>query len=57
MMGENSTGFTDTFGNVWEWVEDDFNGFADETSKFYDDYSSPTYDGKHTLMMVSHLVL
>ncbi|KAI0220611.1 hypothetical protein LSAT2_027897 [Lamellibrachia satsuma] len=48
MFPPTERGFCDVAGNVWDWVEDHFNGLPDfNTHIFYDDYSSPTCDGKH----------
>ncbi|MGI1944968.1 5-histidylcysteine sulfoxide synthase [Shewanella glacialipiscicola] len=44
-------GFFDIVGNVWQWTEtaiDGFNGFA--VHPLYDDFSTPTFDGKHNLI-------
>ena len=44
------TGFYDVIGNVWQWTEspiDALPGF--EVHPLYDDFSAPTFDGKHTL--------
>ncbi|MEN0058471.1 MAG: 5-histidylcysteine sulfoxide synthase, partial [Bdellovibrio sp.] len=44
----NSRGVADLFGNVWQWVEDQFNpldGFS--VHPLYDDFSTPCFDGKH----------
>jgi formylglycine-generating enzyme required for sulfatase activity/SAM-dependent methyltransferase len=52
--GASSTGFSDTHGNVWEWVEDHFAplpGF--ELHYMYDDFSAPCFDGWHTSIMGS----
>ncbi len=41
----------DVVGNVWQWTEtaiDAFDGFAPHPA--YDDFSTPTFDGKHNLM-------
>lgn len=43
-------GFFDVIGNVWQWTEtpiDGFDGF--EVHPMYDDFSAPTFDGKHNL--------
>lgn len=42
----------DVFGNLWQWLEDDFHplpGF--KVHPHYDDFSTPCYDGKHTMMV------
>lgn len=44
-------GFFDIIGNVWQWTEsamDGFNGF--KVHPLYDDFSTPTFDGKHNLI-------
>jgi len=44
-------GFFDIIGNVWQWTEstiDGFNGF--DVHPLYDDFSIPTFDGKHNLI-------
>jgi putative 4-mercaptohistidine N1-methyltranferase len=41
----------DVTGNVWQWTQtpiDGFNGF--EPHPIYDDFSVPTFDGKHNLI-------
>ncbi|MGL5408380.1 MAG: putative 4-mercaptohistidine N1-methyltransferase, partial [Shewanella sp.] len=43
--------FFDIIGNVWQWTEtaiDGFHGFA--VHPLYDDFSTPTFDGKHNLI-------
>jgi 5-histidylcysteine sulfoxide synthase/putative 4-mercaptohistidine N1-methyltranferase len=43
--------FGDVVGNVWQWTEtaiDGFQGF--EVHPAYDDFSVPTFDGKHNLI-------
>lgn len=47
-----SRGHFDVMGNAWQWTEDHFNpleGF--EVHPFYDDFSSPCFDGRHHLIM------
>nr|WP_086940998.1 5-histidylcysteine sulfoxide synthase [Thaumasiovibrio occultus] len=44
-------GFYDVIGNVWQWTVtpiDGFSGFA--VHPLYDDFSTPTFDGKHNLI-------
>jgi len=48
----SQTGHRDTTGNAWEWTEDHFNplkGF--EVHHIYDDFSSPCFDGKHSMIV------
>jgi len=43
--------FNDIVGNVWQWTEtaiDGYNGF--KVHPLYDDFSTPTFDGKHNLI-------
>lgn len=43
--------FFDVIGNVWQWTETPitgFNGF--KVHPAYDDFSTPTFDGKHNLI-------
>ncbi len=44
--------FYDLIGNVWQWSETPiypFHGFS--VHPWYDDFSTPTFDGRHNLMM------
>ena len=46
-----TAGFCDILGNVWQHTETPiagFNGF--KVHKFYDDFSTPTFDSKHNLI-------
>ena len=53
MYPASNTGFHDTFGNVWEWAEDHFNGLpGNKTHYLYDDFSSPCFDGRHNCILV-----
>ncbi|PKO43088.1 MAG: SAM-dependent methyltransferase [Betaproteobacteria bacterium HGW-Betaproteobacteria-22] len=43
--------FFDVIGNVWQWTETPiypFEGF--EVHPYYDDFTAPTFDGKHNLI-------
>jgi 5-histidylcysteine sulfoxide synthase/putative 4-mercaptohistidine N1-methyltranferase len=43
--------FHDIVGNVWQWTETPIAGFRDfEIHPHYDDFSTPTFDGKHNLI-------
>ncbi len=40
----------DLVGNVWQWTETAINGFDGfAVHPLYDDFSTPTFDGKHTI--------
>ncbi len=44
-------GFGDVLGNVWQWTETPINGFPGfAVHPLYDDFSTPTFDGKHNLI-------
>jgi 5-histidylcysteine sulfoxide synthase/putative 4-mercaptohistidine N1-methyltranferase len=50
MFEWGSTGFYDVIGNVWQWTESPIDGMPGfEVHPLYDDFSTPTFDGKHTL--------
>lgn len=39
-------------GNVWQWMEDQFNPLDNfKIHYLYDDFSTPCYDGKHQMML------
>lgn len=43
--------FFDIVGNVWQWTETPITGFPGfEVHPMYDDFSTPTFDGKHNLI-------
>ncbi|MBL4848922.1 MAG: 5-histidylcysteine sulfoxide synthase [Planctomycetes bacterium] len=47
-----SPGAHDLVGNVWRWCEDDFHPFpGSQVHPYYDDFSSPCYDGEHTMIL------
>lgn len=44
-------GFFDIIGNVWQWTETPITGFPGfKVHPIYDDFSTPTFDGKHNLI-------
>ncbi len=46
-----SSSFSDVFGNAWQWAEDDFHPLHDFTvHPLYEDFSTPCFDGKHTMI-------
>lgn len=46
-----SAGFGDVIGNVWQWSEMPISGFPGfEVHPYYDDFSTPTFDGRHNLI-------
>ncbi|MDM3871373.1 5-histidylcysteine sulfoxide synthase [Porticoccus sp. W117] len=47
---EFADGFYDIIGNVWQWTETPIDGFDSfEVHPIYDDFSTPTFDGKHNI--------
>lgn len=43
--------FFDVVGNVWQWTETPITGFPGfKVHPMYDDFSTPTFDGKHNLI-------
>lgn len=52
MNHDNSYGFNDLFGNVWDWLRDDFYplpGF--EVHHLYEDFSAPYFDEDHSMLL------
>ncbi len=52
LSGTGHAGVTDLYGNVWQWCVDQFNplpGFR--VHKYYDDFSTPCFDGEHQMIM------
>ena len=48
---EQSSNLYDIVGNVWQWTESPIDGFQGfEVHPLYDDFSTPTFDGKHNLI-------
>ncbi|MCB1671890.1 MAG: 5-histidylcysteine sulfoxide synthase [Gammaproteobacteria bacterium] len=51
-MAENTQGFHDTMGNVWQWCEDAFHPLKDfAIHSYYTDFSTPCFDGEHQMIM------
>lgn len=51
-VGAGDRPFTDVFGNVWQWCEDDFHPLAGfRIHPVYDDFSTPCFDGEHTMLL------
>lgn len=47
---ECKDGFFDIIGNVWQWTETPIDGLEGyEVHPAYDDFSTPTFDGKHNI--------
>lgn len=47
---ECNGGFFDIIGNVWQWTETPIDGLEGyEVHPAYDDFSAPTFDGKHNI--------
>jgi 5-histidylcysteine sulfoxide synthase/putative 4-mercaptohistidine N1-methyltranferase len=47
----NHNEFCDVSGNVWQWTESAIDGYEGFTvHPLYDDFSTPTFDGKHNLI-------
>ncbi len=43
--------FFDVVGNVWQWTDSAIDGFSGfKVHPLYDDFSTPTFDGKHNLI-------
>lgn len=47
----NQGDFFDVIGNVWQWTETPITGYPGfRVHPLYDDFSTPTFDGKHNLI-------
>lgn len=47
----DGAGFYDVIGNVWQWTESPIEGYPGfQVHPIYDDFSTPTFDGKHNLI-------
>lgn len=50
-LGTTASGFNDIYGNVWDWLSDDFyplEGF--KTHPWYEEFSAPYMDNEHGMM-------
>lgn len=48
---DQGAGLFDVIGNVWQWTETPITGFSGfKVHPLYDDFSTPTFDGKHNLI-------
>ncbi len=48
---KNGSDFYDVVGNVWQWTETPIDGLPGfDIHPVYDDFSTPTFDGKHNLI-------
>jgi 5-histidylcysteine sulfoxide synthase len=57
MYEPSPTGHYDVMGNNWEWTEDDFNPLDNfEVHPIYTDFSTPCFDGRHSMIMGSSFV-
>lgn len=49
--GQYHQGFNDLFGNVWDWLRDDFYPLAGyEIHYLYEDFSAPYFDEEHAML-------
>ena len=51
-LEDSSSSFNDLFGNVWDWLDEDFmplEGF--ETHPYYTDFSAPYFGSDHSMML------
>eukprot|EP00898_Chlorokybus_atmophyticus_P004761 jgi/Chlat1/5286/Chrsp35S05237 len=48
----NKKGFHDVTGNLWQWCEDHIAALPGfRLHKYYDDFSTPCFDGEHNIIM------
>lgn len=51
-LDQESEGVNDLFGNVWDWLSNDFYSLPGfKTHKFYEDFSVPYFDEHHGMML------
>ncbi len=57
LSSTEGSAFFDLFGNVWQWCEDHFNPLdGARIHRYYDDFSTPCYDGQHQMILGSSFV-
>lgn len=50
--GQTVSGFNDIYGNVWDWLQDDFYAFPDfKVHDWYTDFSTPYFDNEHSMLL------
>ncbi|MCP4442694.1 MAG: 5-histidylcysteine sulfoxide synthase [Aureispira sp.] len=50
--GQTVSGFNDIYGNVWDWLKDDWYALPDfKTHPWYTDFSEPYFDTEHSMML------
>jgi 5-histidylcysteine sulfoxide synthase len=48
----NSQQFNDLFGNVWDWLSNDFYPLEDfKIHPYYEDFSAPYFDDQHSMLL------
>lgn len=49
--GATASGFNDIYGNVWDWLQDDFYALPGfKTHPLYEEFSAPYMDEEHSMM-------
>lgn len=49
--GATASGFNDIYGNVWDWLSDDFYALPDyKIHPLYEEFSAPYMDDEHSMM-------
>lgn len=49
--GATASGFNDIYGNVWDWLKDDFYPLPDfKVHPYYEEFSAPYMDSEHSML-------